>query len=144
VTYIAKFNKLMAGCQQYGLTDRVEFIDYVNERQLVVFYQQAAALVYPSLIEGFGIPPLEAMACGVPVIVSDIPIFREIYGDVPIYVNLGSPDSWALAFKQLANEPYVAKKIALGQKKSQEYSKERMCRELFHAITALWPNHDNA
>ncbi len=124
---------------KYGLNAEVEFIDYVNENELIFLYQSAAALVYPSIMEGFGIPPIEAMACQVPVIVSDIPVFRENYGKVPIYVTLGNPDSWRIAFKKLANKHYVEEKIKLGQQKVHEYSKERMCEELIHGMIKIWP-----
>jgi glycosyltransferase involved in cell wall biosynthesis len=125
--------------QKYGLTDKVEFIDYLNENELISLYQRAEALIYPSIMEGFGIPPIEAMACQVPVIVSDIPVFRENYADAPIYVTLNNQDSWRIAFEHLTNKDYMEERIKLGQQKSQEYSKERMCNELFHGITKIWP-----
>jgi len=125
--------------QKYGLTNKVEFIDYLNENELISIYQRAVALVYPSIMEGFGIPPIEAMACQVPVIVSDIPVFRENYVDAPIYITLNNQDSWRIAFQQLTNKEYIEEKLRLGQQKSHEYSKERMCNELFHGITKICP-----
>ncbi len=125
--------------QRYGLTDKVEFIDYLTENELISLYQRAVALVYPSIMEGFGIPPIEAMACRVPVIVSDIPVFRENYGNAPIYVTLNNHDSWRIAFEQLTNKEYIEERLILGQQQSQKYSKERMCNELFDGITKIWP-----
>ena len=66
---------------------RVEFIGYVNDNTLRKLYQQAKLFLFPSLYEGFGFPPLEAMACGTPVIVSNVASLPEICGDAAFYVN---------------------------------------------------------
>ena len=91
-------------------------------------------------MEGFGIPPLEAAACGVPVIVSDIPVFRELYGEFPIYVRLKDEQSWREAFDLLQDPRFVERKKALGLSKSKEFTKERMCMELVNAIQGVWPD----
>lgn len=72
--------------------------------KLVEYYQNASALVYPSIDEGFGIPPIEALSCLTPVIVSDIPVFKEVLSDVAIYVKPKSYDSWCSAFTKLSSE----------------------------------------
>lgn len=124
---------------QLGLEEKVDFVNYVSQDDLISLFQNAAALVYPSIIEGFGIPPIEAMACGTPVIVSAIPVFREIYGDVPIYVQLGNPRSWEAAFDALQNSETVTAKTAIGVQKAREYSRERMCSALMDALFNVWP-----
>jgi len=70
-----------------NLSDRIVFTGYVNDRDLRGLYSSCAVCVYPSLYEGFGFPPLEAMACGAPVIVSDIPVLREVTGDAAVRVS---------------------------------------------------------
>ncbi|MCX6251677.1 MAG: glycosyltransferase family 1 protein [Bacteroidetes bacterium] len=62
-------------------------LGYVSDDQLVQLYRNASLLIYPSLYEGFGIPPLEAMSLGCPVLISDIPVFREVFGDAGWYVD---------------------------------------------------------
>jgi glycosyltransferase involved in cell wall biosynthesis len=62
----------------------VEFTGFVSDEKLKSLLARAALLVQPSLYEGFGLPPLEAMICGTKALVSDIPVFREIYGDFPV------------------------------------------------------------
>jgi glycosyltransferase involved in cell wall biosynthesis len=92
------------------LCDRVRFIDYAAQADLIRLYQRCAAFVYPSRWEGFGIPPLEAMACGAPVIVSDIPAHREVLGDHATFVRLGDAADWERAFSALerASEKPIA------------------------------------
>lgn len=75
--YLAKFD----------LDTRVQLLIDINDEQLRRLYCQAVAFVYPSLYEGFGIPLLEAMACGCTVVASDIPTSREVAGDCPLYFD---------------------------------------------------------
>lgn len=74
------------------VTDNVKFIGYVTDEELVALYKYASCFVYPSLYEGFGIPPLEAMAFNCPVIVSDIEVFREVYIDSVLYCDIGDSE----------------------------------------------------
>jgi glycosyltransferase involved in cell wall biosynthesis len=91
-----------------NLADRVEFRDYLAKDMLLKLYQCASALIYPSLWEGFGIPPLEALACGTPVIASDISVHREILGNAAIFVKLGDSRSWRDAFQSLSQPELIA------------------------------------
>ncbi|SMB98227.1 Glycosyltransferase involved in cell wall bisynthesis [Thermanaeromonas toyohensis ToBE] len=68
-------------------TENVLYIGYVSAQDLPYYYNLASFFVYMSLYEGFGLPPLEAMACGIPVLVSDIPVFREILSDAALYAD---------------------------------------------------------
>lgn len=74
--------------QGLEITSNVKFIGYVNDEELVALYKYASCFVYPSIYEGFGIPPLEAMYFNCPVILSDIEIFKEIYMDNVLYCNV--------------------------------------------------------
>lgn len=69
-----------------GLSERIKFTGYVSERDLRALYASCAVCVYPSLYEGFGLPPLEAMACGAPVIASDVPSLAETVGKAALLV----------------------------------------------------------
>lgn len=69
------------------INDRIHVLGGVSQEHLESLMFHAAALVFPSLYEGFGLPPLEALACGTPAIVSDIPVHREVFGDSVMYFD---------------------------------------------------------
>lgn len=78
-----------------GIVDKVKFLDYVPDDDLAALYSGAKAFVFPSLYEGFGIPPLEAMACGCPVVVSNAASLPEVCGDAGYYINPYNTDNIA-------------------------------------------------
>lgn len=104
--------RLQAALAAQNLQGRVDFLDYVERDQLLALYQGSAALIYPSKWEGFGIPPLESLACGVPVIASDIPVHREVLNGAAFFVELGNGASWQHAFAALADPAQRAAKLA--------------------------------
>ena len=73
--------------EQARLQDRVHFVGHVSEGEIIALYQNALAFVFPSLYEGFGLPPLEAMACGVPVVCSNTSSLPEVCGDAALYFD---------------------------------------------------------
>jgi Glycosyltransferase len=73
--------------QQLNLADKVVFVEALKNAELACLYRGALGLVFPSLYEGFGLPPLEAMACGVPVITSNVCSLPEVVGEAGILVN---------------------------------------------------------
>ncbi len=76
-------------------------LGYVTDGQLRALYEKAACLVYPSFYEGFGFPPVEAMACGCPIVVSDIAPLKEICKDAALYCDPFSPEDVAQKIRQL-------------------------------------------
>jgi len=79
----------------YGLTGKVCFLEKVPQKTLTALYNGASIVLHATLYEGFGLPVLEAMACGVPVVASDIPVLHEVAGDSVIYVNPADPTAIA-------------------------------------------------
>ncbi|MBP8959028.1 MAG: glycosyltransferase family 4 protein [Bacteroidales bacterium] len=75
--------------------ENIKFLGFVDDEELIRLYSNAQCFIYPSFYEGFGLPPLEAQACGCPVIVSDIPVFREVYKDSVIFCDPYKPDDIA-------------------------------------------------
>lgn len=77
------------------LRDKVIFTSYIQDNELPILYNLASLFVFPSLYEGFGLPPLEAMACGCPTVVSNTAALPEICGDASFYVNPYDPNDIA-------------------------------------------------
>lgn len=100
--YISALREQAAGL---GITDQVHFAGYVNFSELPLLYSAAALMVYPSLYEGFGLPPLEAMACGCPVISSGTSSLPEVCGSAARYIDPLSVDSITEAMKELLTSP---------------------------------------
>ncbi len=94
--------------ERLDLLGRVHITGYVRERFLPALYRQAAAFVYPSLYEGFGLPPLEAMASGTPVIVSRSSSLPEVVGDGGLYVNPLDTNELARAMDSIFSDPDLA------------------------------------
>jgi glycosyltransferase involved in cell wall biosynthesis len=84
---IAKHPALRHAVIQSRVEEAVRFLGFVPIDTLRTFYQAAAAFVFPSLYEGFGLPPLEAMACGTPVVCSNVSSLPEVVGDAAVIVN---------------------------------------------------------
>ncbi|MBW4460006.1 MAG: glycosyltransferase family 4 protein [Nodosilinea sp. WJT8-NPBG4] len=96
---------LQAQVEAMGLGDRVQFLAYVPYDQLPRLINQAIALVFPSLWEGFGLPVLEAMACGTPVITSNISSLPEVAGDAALSVDPYNVGELAEAMTAVASDP---------------------------------------
>lgn len=107
----------------HALQDTVSLLGYVGESDLPRLYREAAALVYPSWVEGFGFPPLEAMACGAPVVCSDIPVLREVCGEAVRFVAPGDPASIADGIVEVLTRPGFRQDLARrGAKRAARYS----------------------
>ena len=86
--------------------DKVRLVTDATNQQVYDILAQAACLVSPSLYEGFGIPPLEAMSLGTPVILSDIPVYQEIYGNYPVtFFEAGNADELCRMLRTLPSSP---------------------------------------
>lgn len=113
-----------------GLGTKVRFLGYLPRPQLRAVYRGALAFLCPSLYEGFGLPVLEAAACGVPIVASDIPAVREVLGEAVLKVNPKDVVEQAQAMRRLLEEPETRRKLAEGAKtKARSYSWERTAQE---------------
>lgn len=91
---------------EYGKIEGISFTGKVSDEELSGLLKNASMLVQPSVYEGFGIPPMEALFLGVPVVLSDIPVFKEIYSGFPVtFFECGNPKSLAEAMERV--EPYA-------------------------------------
>lgn len=87
-----------------GLEGRVRFLGYVPDEDLPALYSAATVFAFPSLYEGFGLPPLEAMACGTPVVVSDASSLPEVVGEAGLRVPPDRPGDWAAALAAVLSD----------------------------------------
>jgi glycosyltransferase involved in cell wall biosynthesis len=103
---------------------------YLPNHELPALFSHAQALMLPSLIEGFGLPVLEAMACGCPVITSDIPCIREIAGDAAIKIDPLSIEDICQAIAKIANDELLRATLSqLGLAQNKLFSWERCAKE---------------
>jgi len=106
-----------------NIKDKVILAGFVLDEDLPYIYNGASIFVYPSLYEGFGLPPLEALACGIPIIASKVSSLPEIIGDAGLFVNPQSEVEIASAIKKLLGSPNLRKKLAKrGLLRAQKYS----------------------
>jgi glycosyltransferase involved in cell wall biosynthesis len=127
---------LKAQVNQLGLTDQVKFLDYVPYDQLPMIINQAIALVFPSLWEGFGIPVLEAMACGTPVITSNLSSLPEVAGDAALLVNPYNTDEITEAMQAVATDSTLRSRLStLGLNRASQFSWEKTGLATVSALT---------
>jgi glycosyltransferase involved in cell wall biosynthesis len=112
------------------LSQRVMFLGHVTFQDIVTLYNAADLVVYPSLYEGFGLPVLEAMACGTPVVCSNTSSLPEVAGDAALLVDPRSVDQWVMAIdKVLGDRTLQAEMREKGLRRAAEFSWERAARE---------------
>lgn len=85
--------------------DTIRFFGPADDKQLTALYTNAVSFVFPSLMEGFGLPALEAIVCGSSVICSDIPVFHELFGSIPEYIDPQSESSLLSALQNAVMNP---------------------------------------
>jgi len=124
------YEKFLRKVEKLGAKNYVNFIGFVPDEELAIIYQQAEAFVFPSLIEGFGLPGLEAMACGLPVLASDIPVFREVYKDAALYFNPFSINDLVEKIKKIIKDKELKRRLKMkGKELTSLYSWERMAKK---------------
>ncbi len=102
---------LRAQVAALGLGDRVQFLDYVDEAALPILLNQALALVFPSRWEGFGLPVLEAMACGTPVIAAQVSSLPEVAGEAALYIDPEKVAELAQAMTAVAQDASLRQQL---------------------------------
>jgi glycosyltransferase involved in cell wall biosynthesis len=110
--------------------ERIRHLDYVRDDQLSALYRRATALVFPSLYEGFGLPPIEAMRQGCPVVCSTGGSLPEVVGDAGIVLPLDDPDAWVAALQSLLHDGDTRQRlIAAGHVRADGFSWKRCAEE---------------
>jgi len=117
---------LEAQVNELGLNNRIKFLNYVPYDQLPIIINQALALVFPSLWEGFGLPVLEAMACGTPVITSNLSSLPEVVGDAALVVNPYNCNEITEAMQTIASDSVLRSHLSsLSLSRASQFSWEK-------------------
>jgi len=117
--------------RRYVDPDAVRVVGLVDHADMPAFYTMAGALLFPSYYESFGIPLVEAMACGCPVITSNVSACPEVVGDAALVVHPDDVDGMAVAMTRLLREPGLAESLrSRGLARAREFSWERSARLL--------------
>jgi glycosyltransferase involved in cell wall biosynthesis len=123
--------------QQLGIVDRVQFLGRVSDADLANLYRSAAAFLFPSLYEGFGIPPLEAMACGCPTIVARSASLPEVCGTAAHYVDpLNVEDIAAGIVRVTGDRSYAQRLQQAGLEQVKQFQPE-LFRQRLRAIVGV-------
>lgn len=123
--------ELEAEIEASGLRESVRITGYVDDITRTLLLTRAAALLYPSLYEGFGLPPLEAMACGVPAVCANNSSIPEVVGEAALLVQeYQSADAWAEAITRVLSDTHLRKGlIAQGRERVKAFTWERTARQ---------------
>ena len=121
-----------------GIQHQVLLLGRIDDRQLCALYNQARAFVYPSHYEGFGLPLLEAMACGCPVIASSIPSTCEVAGDIPFYFEVAKPESLIAALDVcIEKNKREAEQVKMGLSWVKQYSWQKTAQAMINVYHAV-------
>jgi glycosyltransferase involved in cell wall biosynthesis len=128
---ISKYASLRRAVHHYKLHKHVRFFGFVPDKTLAVLYRLASVFVFPSLYEGFGLPPLEAMASGTPVITSNVSSLPEVVGDAALLIDPYDPAAIAGAMRRVLTEPALREDLRTrGLQRVREFSWERSVRRV--------------
>ncbi|MBW5448378.1 glycosyltransferase [Cohnella sp. CFH 77786] len=105
-------NAKVFGRAELPHSDRIKLIGYVTDGELKALYEGASCFVFPSLYEGFGLPPLEAMTCGAPVVVSAAASLPEVCGDATLYCDPRSPEDIARQIDTVMNDDRTRERLS--------------------------------
>jgi glycosyltransferase involved in cell wall biosynthesis len=118
----------------------VRFLGFVPIEMLRAFYKNAAAFVFPSLYEGFGLPPLEAMACGTPVVASNVSSLPEVVGDAAMVVNPENVFDIARGIREILLDEFLRRRcVQLGLQQLGRFSWRQTASQVADTYRAVAP-----
>ena len=130
--------RILEIAQSYNKKHKIYFLRFVTNEELPYVYSMARVFVYPSLYEGFGFPPLEAAACGIPVVVSNRTSLPEVMADCAVYVNPEDIDDIARGIElALQNSPDRQQRVQGGLELVKRYSWKRLAEETLGIYGAI-------
>ena len=113
-----------------GLNDNVRFLGRTDNNHLLALYNLATVLAHPAHYEGFGLPPLEAMACGTPVVCSDAGSLPEVVGDAALLTPPEEVDAWAASLHHILEDEGLRKELGeKGKRRASQFSWKKAAKE---------------
>ena len=138
---VSKYPTLRRMVHHFKLHAYVRFLGFVPDQMLAVLYRLADVFVFPSLYEGFGLPPLEAMASGTPVVTSNVSSLPEVVGDAALLIDPYDTGSIAGAIERILSDPALREDLVRrGQARAREFSWERSVariRSVYEEVAGL-------
>jgi glycosyltransferase involved in cell wall biosynthesis len=132
------YDEMMAEVEKQGVAERVHFIGFVDDEDLPALYSGAALYLFPSLYEGFGLPMLEAMACGVPVIASDVSSLPEVGAETAVLLPPHDLIQWTQKIDTLLSDSAQRQKMTeAGYKQVQKFSWQKASTQLLTLYQTL-------
>lgn len=132
------YDDMLAEIERQGVDGRVQFIGFVDDADLPTLYSAASALAFPSVYEGFGLPLLEAMACGTPVITSNVSSLPEVAGTAAVQLDPHDEPAWAEAIQHMLTDPALRTRlVAAGFRQARTFSWQKSAQQLLDIYRRL-------
>jgi glycosyltransferase involved in cell wall biosynthesis len=132
------YDSLFESVNKHKLGNLIKFADYVERDDLPALYSGALALTFPSLYEGFGLPALEAMSCGTPVLASNATSLPEVVGDAGMLLDPNDPRAWAESVALLLSNHELRDELSRkGLAQAAHFTWERCAQETFEVLTGI-------
>ena len=144
------FELVLVGEPGFGYAQIKELIDqslqkelirevgFLSDNDVAALMNTATAFCFPSWYEGFGIPLVEALSCGAPLMVSDIPVHREVAGEAALYISPKEPEQWAKQMARLVDDSTVRDQLVeRGNVQVQTYSWKKTAEETWEIFRSL-------
>lgn len=133
------YEDILEAPEKFGVEKDVKFLDFVKDEELPSFYKNAVCFVLPSLYEGFGLPVLEAMKYGCPVITSNISSMPEAGGDAALYVNPDSIEDIAEKIEKVVGDPKLAESMRKkGLLQVKKFNWEKSANDVLTVLKDVW------
>ena len=124
--------------QSLACAERLHFLSGLDEQTIHAVYRGADVFIFPTLSEGFGLPPLQAMSCGVPVIASDIPVMREVLGDAAHYIDPYSIDDITRSLMTVSSDASIRNELsAAGPRRAASFTWEATAKQTLEVYRSV-------
>lgn len=139
------YQQVLDEIEALGLQERVQFTGYIPQADLPIVYNLASLFVYPTLYEGFGLPALEAMACGTPVVTSNVASLPEIIGEAGVLIPPGDQQALSQALQDVLSDPGLQTHLAIkGPQQASQFTWERTARQTLQVYRQVLANSGKA